>query len=72
MLNPDKIVTLLNLKASIKIVADDDNLSDLFYNQKATFEKGTSLIDAGYYESTIAVIPQWNIQFLSTDFWKHG
>ena len=70
MLNPDKVVTLLNLKASIKI--DDTNLSDLFYNQKAAFEKGTSLIDAGYYESTIAIIPQWNTQFLSTDFWKHG
>lgn len=29
-------------------------------------------IDCGYYESVVAVIPRWNIQFLSTDFWKHG
>jgi len=20
----------------------------------------------------VAIIPEWNLQFLSTDFWKHG
>lgn len=29
-------------------------------------------VDCGYYESVVAVIPRWNLQFLSTDFWKHG
>nr|DAU84751.1 MAG TPA: stabilization protein [Caudoviricetes sp.] len=29
-------------------------------------------IDCGFYESVVAVIPRWNMQFLSTDFWKHG
>ena len=29
-------------------------------------------VDCGYYESVVAVIPRWNMQFLSTDFWKHG
>ena len=29
-------------------------------------------VDAGYYESVVAVTPRWNLQFLSTDFWKHG
>lgn len=24
------------------------------------------------YESVIAIIPQYNLQFLTTDFWKHG
>lgn len=73
-LNPDKIVRLLNVKATINIIDPDSeqSLSDAYYNQKAGFAEGTSLINAGYYESTIAVIPKWNLQFLSTDFWKHG
>lgn len=29
-------------------------------------------VDCGFYESIVAVIPRWNMQFLSTDFWKHG
>jgi hypothetical protein len=39
---------------------------------KAGYESGTTLMDAGYYESVVAVTPKWNLQFLSTDFWKHG
>ena len=74
MINPDKIVQLLNIKAKINIRddANESKLSDDYYNIKAGYESGTSLIDAGYYESTVAVIPRWNMQFLSTDFWKHG
>lgn len=74
MLNADKIVTLLNIKATISIV-DDYNaskLSDTYYNMKAGFQSGTSLIDSGYYESVVGITPRWNLQFLSTDFWKHG
>ena len=74
MLNADKIVTLLNIKATISIV-DDYNaskLSDVYYNMKAGFQSGTSLIDGGYYESVVGIAPRWNLQFLSTDFWKHG
>ena len=73
-LNPDKIVTLLNIKAEIQLVDtnSDPSLSDLFNNLKAGLEAGTTLIDAGYYESVVAVIPKWNMQFLSTDFWRHG
>lgn len=29
-------------------------------------------VDCGYYESVVATIVRWNMQFLSTDFWKHG
>lgn len=74
MLNVDKIVTLLNIKATISIV-DDYNaskLSDTYYNMKAGFQSGTSLIDGGYYESVVGIAPRWNLQFLSTNFWKHG
>lgn len=74
MINPDKLVTLLNIKATISIVDSDNQskLSDVYYNMKAGFQQGTSLVDAGYYESVVAITPKWNLQFLSTDFWKHG
>ena len=73
-LNPDKLVRLLNIRATIQLLDYDEtvNLPDDYYNLKAGFESGTTLMDAGYYESVVAVTPQWNLQFLSTDFWKHG
>ena len=74
MLNPDKLVTLLNIKATIQLQDFDESvkLPDDYYNIKAGFESGTTLVDAGYYESVVAITPRWNLQFLSTDFWKHG
>lgn len=73
--NPDKLVTLLNIKATISIVdADNRNvsLSNDYYNMKASYAAGTSLVNIGQYESVVAITPKWNLQFLSTDFWKHG
>lgn len=29
-------------------------------------------VDCGFYESVVAVTTRWNMQFLNTDFWKHG
>lgn len=74
-INPDKIVTLLNIKATISIENIDNKnvtLSDTYYNMKASYTAGTSLVNAGQYESVVAITPKWNLQFLSTDFWKHG
>ena len=73
MLNPDKLVTLLNIKAEI-LIEDEHNqsLSDQYYDHKSTFNNNTSLINMGCYESVVAIAPKWNLQFLSTDFWKHG
>lgn len=66
-INEDKIVKLLNIKATIEVFETNtnQNISDIYYNQKASYEFGS-------YESTVAVIPEWNKQFLTTDFWKHG
>lgn len=74
MINPDKLVILLNIKATISIYNNSNSakLSDTYYNMKASFQSGTSLVNAGQYESTVAIAPKWNLQFLSTDFWKHG
>lgn len=72
-LNPDKIVRLINIKATIQLIdTNATSMSDDYYNLKSGLESGTSLINAGYYESVVAVIPKWNMQFLNTDFWKHG
>lgn len=73
--NPDKLVTLLNIKATISISDSDNNnktLDDLYYDSKAKYAKDSTLVNQGYYESTVAIAPKWNLQFLSTDFWKHG
>ena len=70
----NKIVTLLNIKADITYIVknSDVSLGEDYYNGSAAIASGSSLISAGYYESVVAVIPKWNMQFLSTDFWKHG
>ena len=65
-INADTIVKLLNIKATISVTTGDaSNLSDYYYNSGDGYEFAT-------YESTVAVIPQRNMQFLTTDFWKHG
>lgn len=68
--NPDKVVLFLNLKANIKVTynGQDPTLGEA-YTQG--FSNGTK-VDAGYYQSVVAVIPKYNMQFLTTDFWKHG
>ena len=35
-------------------------------------DQNVCMIDAGYFESTVAITTSFNLQFLSTDFWKHG
>lgn len=66
---PDKIVLLLNIRASITTEHNGVNvaLQDA-YQGSANIDR----VDAGYYQSVVAVIPEYNKQFLSTDFWRHG
>jgi hypothetical protein len=47
--NPDKLVTLLNIRATISIVDEDNSnkLSDDYYNMKANYAFGTQLINLG-------------------------
>ena len=73
-LNPDKIVTLLNITAKIKILDTQNynNLSDTYYNMKASYAANTSLVSAAQYQSVIGITTKWNMQFLTSDFWKHG
>ena len=73
-INSDKIVRYLNIRAKIFIDSIDDSLNavESYYNQFVNGDNTTSIIDAGYFESSVAVITDFNLQFLSTDFWKHG
>lgn len=68
--NPSKIVQMLNIRANIT-VAYSGQTPSLGESYTSGFSNGTK-VDAGYYQSTIAVITEYNKQFLSTDFWKHG
>ena len=56
-LNPDTIVTYLNIKAVITYdVKEENSISSI-----------TETI-----RQTIALISEWNMQFLTTAFWRHG
>lgn len=70
--NPDKIVLYLNIRADIKVDWKTD-VGEVSLNEAyATGFTNQIEADAQYYQSTIALIPKYNMQFLTTDFWKHG
>ncbi len=69
-INIDKLVYLLNVKANITVTYKGQSQSAVEAYQDGY--TNNLKVNAGYYQSVIAVIPQYNIQFLSTDFWKHG
>ena len=73
-INPDKIVRYLNIKAKIRI-ANPDNTPDAvtaYYQQFSNSDSDPSMIDAGYFESSVAITTDFNLSLMSTDFWKHG
>lgn len=41
-------------------------------NIKAIIKVSDSQYNFGTYQSVVCVMPKWNMQFLTTDFWKHG
>lgn len=69
-LNGNTIVTLLNIRANI-LTTYDEKTSSLAEAYTSGFKNGTQ-VNAGYYQSVVAVMPQYNMQFLTTDFWRHG
>lgn len=71
-INPDKIVRLLNIRAKIKVSYDNPNGDTSLGEAYASGYNNKTSIDQSYYESVVAVIPKYNMQFLTTDFWKHG
>ncbi len=73
-INADKIVRYLNIKAKVFIESDavSNSAQQAYYSQFANGDSDVCLIDAGYFESQVALTVDFNLQFLSTDFWKHG
>ena len=73
-INPDKIVRYLNIKAEIaiypKVQGANLGAQEAYYNQFVDSEGGQ--INAGYFESQVAITTDFNLSLLSTDFWKHG
>lgn len=68
--NSTSPVILLNIRANIKVTYSG-NATSLGEAYAAGFTNKT-IVDAGYYQSVVAVIPKYNMQFLTTNFWKHG
>lgn len=66
-------VILLNISAKVSI-----SLKDTKNNWKEQDERVKeynslySTYNSGMLQQTIALIPEYNLQFLTTDFWKHG
>lgn len=69
----NKVVYLLNIKAEIKATINDNytNIKEMEEYCKS-YNDNYSTYNAGFCNYVIAVIPEYNKQFLSTDFWKHG
>ena len=75
-INDGQVVRYINIRATILVKFNYDNTS-LLEVYKTTFgdnskEDSEGYINCGYYESTVAVTTEWNMQFLTSDFWKHG
>lgn len=74
--NPDKIVRYVNIRAKVKIeaMAPDGqfNAHEAYFNQFTNGDHDLCMIDAGYFESSVAVTTSFNLSLLSGDFWKHG
>ena len=75
-INGNKIIRYINIRATIYISFGNNN-STLYDAYKSTYgdneEADTDgYINCGYYESQVAITTEWNMQFLNSEFWKHG
>ena len=68
--NAAQPVILLNVRCNIKVkyTGTEPTLGEAY---ASGITNGT-IVDAGYYQSVVAVTTKYNMQFLTTDFWKHG
>ena len=68
--NAAQPVILLNVRCNIKVkyTGTEPTLGEAY---ASGITNGT-IVDSGYYQSVVAVTTKYNMQFLTTDFWKHG
>lgn len=67
-----QVVYLLNIQAIVDVQYTSDTIIPSETEAYINGYKNGAKIEYAHYQSTIAVIPQYNMQFLTTDFWKHG
>lgn len=65
----DTIVYQLNIRCDVVLSYDGD---DENIKQYVNGWNDYQTMDVGYYEYSIVIIPEDNVQYLTTDFWKHG
>ena len=70
-LNANRLVFPIDIKADIKVTYTGEEIPSLAEAYTSGFKNGIE-VNAGYYQSTIMVTTKYNMQFLTTDFWKHG
>lgn len=68
-INPDKIIRYLNIKAKVIL---EPIIEGWEGSELDALINGGTLIEAGYFESQVAITTSFNLSLLSTDFWKHG
>lgn len=74
-INEDTLVRYVNIRATIYIDFNDNK--SMYDRYKAAYGDNSKEdedlgINCGYYESAVAITTKWNMQFLTSDFWKHG
>lgn len=65
----NRLMALLNIRCEVNLsyTGNDNNIKQ--YANKWNAQQSLNL---GYYESSIGILPEDNLKFLTTDFWKHG
>ena len=65
----NQIVFLLNIQVHLEEPKEiETSLEEAFY----TGLTNLTYVDKGVFQYTVAITTEWNMQFLTTDFWKHG
>ena len=65
----NQIVFLLNIQVHLEEPKEiETSLEEAFY----TGLTNLTYVDKGSFQYTVAITTEWNMQFLTTDFWKHG
>lgn len=68
----DKLVILLNIRCQIKLGYKKGDAVPQKIQEYIDGWHDKQYLDYGYYEQVVAVIPEDNLDQLTTDFWKHG
>lgn len=66
----EPFIWYLNIRANV--TAEREDLSKTLAEAMVQSFNNKTKTDLGYWQSTIAITHEYNLQFFTTDFWKHG